>query len=76
MFVMLFSYRMTGGWTDWLAPEVLPLLIVQFFPFLFLLTLLIAAVCLWKSHRIAAKSCLKAALVALLIGIVWEMLIL
>jgi hypothetical protein len=73
---MPFAFRMTGGWLDWFAPEVLPLLIAQFFPFLFLPPLLIAVACLWKGHRNAAKSCLKAAFVVFLIGIVWEMLIL
>jgi hypothetical protein len=73
---MVFCSQMTGGWTDWLAPEVLPLLMIQFFPFLFLPPLLIAATCLWKNHGNAAKSCLRAAFVAFVIGIVWEMLIL
>ncbi len=73
---MVFSYRMTGGWTDWLAPEVLPSLIIQFLPFLIILPLLIAAACLWRKHRSGAKVCLKATLVAFVIGTVWEMLIL
>ncbi len=38
---MLFAYRMTGGWTDWFATEVLPAVIIQFLPFLFLPPLLI-----------------------------------
>ena len=73
---MVFSYRMTGGWTDWLAPEVLPSLILQFLPFLFLPPLLLASACLWKMHRSAAKVCLKAAFGVFVIGVVWEMLIL
>ena len=74
--LMVSSFRMTGGWTDWFAPEVLPVLIAQFFPFLFLPPLLIASTCLWKRHTNAAKTCLKAAFVAFIIGIVWEVLIL
>ena len=50
-FVMLFSFKMTGGWTDWFAPEVLPLVIIQFLQFLFLPPLLISAACLWPRHR-------------------------
>ena len=73
---MAFHFTMTGGWTDWFAPEVLPLIVVQFLPFLFLPPLLMSAACLWLRHRRAAKSCLKTALVVFLLGIVWEMLIL
>jgi hypothetical protein len=72
----VFSFQMTGGWTDWFAPEVLPAIIVQFLPFFFVPPPLIAAACLWKKKRQAAKSCLKAALAAFLIGIVWQMIIL
>ena len=67
---------MTGGWTDWLAPELLPLLVVQFLPFLLLPPLLISAACLWPRHRNAAKTCLRWSLVVFLVGVVWEMLIL
>ena len=73
---MAFHFTMTGGWTDWLAPEVLPLLVGQFLPFLFLPPLLISAAFLWPRRRNAAKISLKTALIALLVGIVWEMLIL
>lgn len=73
---MVFSFQMTGGWTDWFAPEVLPLVIAQFLPFLFVPPLLIAAACLWKRHRNAAKTCLRATFVGILVGIVWQVLIL
>ncbi len=73
---MAFSFLTTGWWTEWLAPEVLSALTGQFLPFLFVPPLLITAACLWKSHRNAARLCSKAALVAFLIGIVWEMLVL
>jgi len=73
---MVSSFRMTGGGTDWFAPEVLPALVIQFFPFLFLPPLLIASACLWSKHRSAAKACLKVAFLAFVVGIVWEMLIL
>jgi hypothetical protein len=73
---MLFAYRMTGGFTDWFAPEVLPAVVVQFLPFLFLLPLLLAAACLWPWRRTAAKRCLKWALAVFVIGIFWELLIL
>jgi len=66
----------TGGWTDYLAPEVLPLLVLQFLPFFFLPPLLIAAGCLWARHRHTARICLKTALVVLVVGILWEVLIL
>jgi hypothetical protein len=75
-----FHFPITDGWIDWLSawlyPDVLLALIGQFLPFLFLPPLLIAAACLWRKHRSAAKVFLKTALVAFLIGIVWEMLIL
>jgi hypothetical protein len=32
---MAFFSDMTGGWTDWLEPEVLPLVVAQFLPFFF-----------------------------------------
>jgi hypothetical protein len=67
---------MTGGWTDWLAPEVLPLLVIQFLPFFFLPPLLIFATCLWPRHREAAKTYFKIALVVLVVGVFWEILIL
>jgi hypothetical protein len=73
---MVFCYTMTGGWTDWFAPEVLPLIVIQFLPFLFLPRLLISAACLWPRHTIAAKTCLKWALGVFLFGILWEMLML
>jgi hypothetical protein len=73
---MAFFSDITGRWTDWLGPQVLPLVIAQFLPFFFVPPPLIAAACLWKWNRNAAKTCLKVAIVAFLIGIVWQMLIL
>jgi hypothetical protein len=74
--VMVPCFTYTGDWTDWLGPEVLPLLIVQFLPFLILPPLLISAACLWPRHKNAAKACLKIASAVFLVGIVWEMLVL
>ena len=69
-------FRITGRWTDYFVPEVLPLFLEQFFPFLFLPSLLISTACLWPRHRNAAKTCLKWALVVFVVGIVWQFLIL
>jgi hypothetical protein len=74
--IVAIPFRITGRWTDYFAPEVLPLLVDQIFPFLFLPSLLISAACLWPRYRNAASICIKWALVAFVVGMVWQFLIL
>jgi hypothetical protein len=72
--VVAIPFRITGRWTDYFAPKVLPDLAAAIFPFLFLPSLLIFAVCLRPRHRNVARTCLKWALVAFVVGIVWQFL--